>query len=1378
MQVNKTRGMKGQTLILLVVILFSFDQRAGGQLNVHPFFEHISTREGLSHVGINTIYQDSRGFLWIGTYDGLNRFDGINFTVFHHIPSDSSSLANNRIHSITESHEGLLWIGTEEGLCNYDIHTEKFGFPGIDGFPNQRLDIRKVYEDLGNRLWLLTSSGEVYIISRDRTSFKSIYIHQLGGDMAELYDITRGPGGYYYVSSSSGMIIIDEDLEFETEPLSGKLNNTDCRTVSFQNDSTLWLGSGDGLILAGFTGSGRSFETEPVDTFLTGKTVRTVLIDHQSNIWAVMGDQGLARITCGSEGYGVQEFRNVPSDLNSLSSNRVRCLFEDSQGNLWIGTVDNGLNRYNLSSNAFYNLNRLNSGDPGLRSDIILSFLQMETDRVLVGTRDRGIHILDPETGRISIPDNSFSIIGDRSVSNIFCDSRGWLWIKVWGGLFCMDPGNNELKQVHGIADDQLGICEDDLGNLWMGAGSGLRRVGIDRQNRTFEITEVPVLPENSERQISGRVLYKDPFDGSLWLGTYHNGLFNIEIPCRTPGKGHTGKIINYKLEPGNETALRSSFVTSVLRTSESDIWVGTEGGGFSHGVFSDSGLVFTTYDESDGLSNNVVKAIVEDDSGDLWISTNRGLNKFVRETGQFVVFNVNDGLPSDYFTNAALKLSDNRILLGGNKGLTLFDPENISQDTVSPIPEIGSFQLSYETVYPLEKINNRVVLERSVSETGQMILDYRQNTFSFELLALYYTDPHTAMIKYRLRGYDKDWIYYNKGHHTANYANVRPGKYTLEFDVANRHGNWSDHPRTVSLTIKPPVWGTVYAYILYVLALASIVFLLYRNSRRILMLKHKVKIEEIELQKNSELNEMKLKFFMNVSHEIKTPVSLISGPAQWLLENYGQDGRIGRHLSLIRSQSDYLLNLLDQLVYFRKAESDTLDLKCVRKDIVSHIDGIKNSYSWQSEEKRIDFGFIHPEMKVFLWFNPKSMDMIMHNLISNAFRYTKPGGRITVVLCLDYENEEVNISLKDTGKGIPRDKITKIFQRFYQEDDSAGGYGIGLSLTKTLVELHGGSISVNSIVGKGTEFLLRFKTGKGHLKPEQVIEEEKPAGVKADLLPIKTGSWEKDNLPGSLAESKEDKSLVLIVEDNLKMLSFLKEILDKDYRILSASNGMEAMELVNIYFPDLILSDIMMPEMDGITLCRQIKQNSLTSHIPVILLTAKEDIDSRVQGFEEGADAYIPKPMEIKLLQVHIKSLLENRNKIRERIKMNLPMNIAAGNIPARDRSFLEKIRVVAEENYTDYQFDSRQFSKKVFINRSQFYKKIKSITNRTPSEFLREFRMNKAAEFMIRDKVPVSEVHLKVGILSRSHFTKSFKDTYGILPSQFIKKFGIKEC
>jgi len=1350
--------------IYCVILIISLAEAAFSQDTERIFFEHYSEESGLSHIGVSTIMQDSQGFLWVGTYDGLNRFDGVNFRVFRHIPGDSMSLIHDRVHTIIQSSDSLLWIGTEKGLCVYDPTYENFFFPEWAGSQLQKSNVTKFFKDSKNRIWVLTQST-LYIIEVDRELVRTILYQNNLSSNTLFWDIVENKDGFFFLASSDGLITINSNLEM----VRNNFIQNYYRSIAIQGDSLLWIGDSEKITLASIKKNNTSsLEINVIDQLFEIKQGSEILVDNQSNIWVGSSSDGLYKVLRkGESDFSISNYSNNPEKLNTLSNDRVSCLYEDRQGIIWIGTSENGINKYDPSFRGFHKWSRINSGNYGLKSDIILSIIEYE-DKILIGTRGKGIVSMNKRNMKFEKPEYFFNPLNNASVSSFFIDSRGILWIGTWIGLYRLLPGKKEIERIDNISTVVYDISEDDWGHVWVGTRHGLRMLSLHPDHTISLIKDQILDGEDNKSRYIIRKLYNDPFDTTLWIGTWHDGLIqltdfkNLNVPI-------TFK--QYRKDSKNEYGLKSDFVTSILRISKKDIWIGTEGGGLAQGIFSDSALNFNSYLLSDGLSNNVVKRILYDHNDNLWITTNNGLNKFSLINKVFTSYNVNDGISSNYFSNAGVKLADQTIFFGGNKGITVFQPDEIISDTIPPIPEFGSFLVSYKKIDPLEKIDGKVLLEKTISKTKYLELAFNENTFSFELLGLQFTDPLKNQFKYKLHGYDQDWIYSRAGEYFANYANVEPGKYTFEFYAANSNGIWSREPKSIAIKVNPPFWFTWYAYMFYAIVIILIFIYSLNLNKRIVTLKHSVALEKFEAQKNHELTEAKVTFFMNISHEFKTPITLILGPLQLLLDHFSKDQIAQSYLKVIKNQANYLHNLLEQLIYFRKAESAILELKCRYLDITDFIENLIETYQWQAGEQRIEMRFIHPGEKVFLWFDPKKMEKVLHNLISNALKYTDSGGQVKLILNYD-ENKDIIIKIKDNGKGISEDHINRIFDRFYQVDDTAGGYGIGLSLTKSLIDLHKGQISADSTEGRGTEFTIILRSGTDHLNEKQMLVDEiSPVFDSDNTLSDPTNNRPERVKPADNAQI-ERKEVILIVEDNLRMLSFIEKFLSDDYSIMTAKNGREALELIDMNLPDLIISDVMMPEMDGITLLKKIKEDLITCHIPVILLTAKSEVKHRIDGLQHGADLYVSKPFDVFLFIAEVKSIIQNRNKIKERIKNNLPFDLTNENFHPLDKKLLEKIREIVAENYNNPDFDSKLFSKKMYMNRSQFFKKMKALTNQTPSEYLRDYRMEKALEFMLKDKIPVSEVNYKVGISSRTYFTKCFKEFYGKTPGEFLRK------
>ena len=1332
-------------------------------------FIHYSYSEGLSHIGVSSAIQDSRGFLWVGTYDGLNRFDGQRFKVFHANYADSSSLINDRVFTIIESSDGLIWIGTEGGFCVYNPTSETFLTSASLGIPEINTRIIKLLEDSKHRIWVLTNRN-IHIIDRNNDSFQTLHFNSPNTDIDYNIDIVECKDGYFYILERSRIITINSDLEIIPNNWRQIYPNTLLNDISYFSDSSCWIGLLNDVVQVKITQKGDSIRFSQTNIKINNIAASEIILDQFKNIWIGTRHSGIKKLIPNGNGFEIQTYRYNLLNPYSLSNDRIGCLYEDENGIIWIGTAENGLNKYNPSFMKFMNFGISLSDEYGLKTEYILSFSELENSNILIGTRHGGICEFDPDKKTYSKPDFNSEILRNRTISAILIDSRNNLWIGTWSGrLYRLIQGEKILEEVVNVQSSIYDLCEDDYGNLLVGSKSFITYISLNKNNQIENKRQLEIDFQDDGNNIIVSCLYNDPYDYAIWVGTWNDGLFRLESD-KPMNEEENIAYQQYKNNGISNNSIYSNFATSVLRTSEEDIWVGTEGGGLIHGTILADSIRFENYNNQNGLSSNVVKSIIKDQKGQLWLGTNNGLNRFNPESKNFQVYNFSDGLVSSYFNKCALKLTDGNLIFGGNKGFTLFDPNEIQSSIFDLIPEIGSFQLSQQTVHPLEKINGRVLLSRSIMDTEVLNLRHNENTFSFELLALLNSEMSSEQFKYQLKGYDEDWVYSRKGEFYANYTNVPPGEYTFEVFVVYRDGSLSKDSRIINLNLSPPWWRTILAYIIYSIILLAAFIIILRINNRINRLKNRVEIDKIEQEKNKELTEAKVKFFMNVSHEFKTPITLIKGPLQYLIKIFQKDPEATEYLVTINRQADYLVNLLDQLVYFRKAESDTLKLKCFYTDIIPFIKKICDDYHWQSEEQRIDINFYHDVEQAFIWFDSQMMEKVIHNLLSNAFKYSNSGSSINV-----YLNETENhfrISVIDHGQGISKESLKHVFGRFYQADDSIGGYGIGLSLTKSLIDLHSGQINIQSEKSIGTTVEVLLKKGDQHLLEENKAVSKQPvisASEKPSEIQNNIRSSKKVNIN---SDSSKQKSKILIVEDNFRMLSFIEKILQTNYITVKAINGAEALKTIQHNIPDLIISDIMMPEMDGITLCQKLKSELLTCHIPIILLTAKSDIEDRIKGLKHGADLYIPKPFDIELLQVQVESMIQNREKIKERIRSKLPFDLVSDkNVHPLDADLLERIKIVLDENFHKSNFDSTQFSKKLHLNRSLFFTKMKAITNQTPSEYIKDFRIRKAVEYMIKEKTPVSEVNERVGIASRSHFGKCFKDVYGKSPSEFMK-------
>lgn len=1365
-----------QSLFLIILCTIGY---AGLAYVTNPRvkFEKYSIGEGLSHLGVSSFCQDNKGFLWVGTYDGLNRFDGINFKIYKHIPDDSTTLINNRVRCIFEHSSGRLFIGTEGGISEYNPELETFNKFNFNASENSSVAVLQMFEDSEKRLWILTNKNVAYVMDLKNNDLKSLFLVSSDGSTPILYnDILEDDTGLIWLATSHGLICYQKDLQYVKLDVPPFLNSSLIRCIEKDDENNLWISFGSTLRKLSRVQKEASIVLSVATIFRLKSPVLSLTIDKKSNIWAGSAKEGIFRLVKNKNSYGqIENYSYKASSRESVSSNWISSIYEDRFGNIWLGTAEKGINKYTYNKELFLNIDR----SAGLGSNYVLDLFQYNSEKVLCGTRS-GISVFNIQSEQVeeSWFDDSFFDIENNGVPAIYRDRNDFLWVGTAGGLFYLKSESDlNIKELIPRPFSNMtivGITEDKLGNLWIGTAGGLFRLTFGKKPKISNFLDFNKRTDNIANNVRVSDFYVDPVDSSLWIGSWYSGLFHIS----TTGDEQSVddfEIENYKFIPGNAGTLRSNFVSAVLHDKNGDLWVGTEGGGFSKLDRTSGTNSFVHYTEAEGLSNNVVKSILEDSSGRLYIGTNFKLNVFDPKTTTFHYYDVNDGLKSDYFNRVAILLSNGEMAFGGNEGITIFDPNKMDAPSQIPIPEFGDFQLSYKTVYPGEKTDGKVIIEKGLAATKEIHLDHHQNTFSIELLGISFDHPEVNPYRYRLTDYDQGWIYTKPANNMASYSNVPPGEYLFEFYVSNNEGEWSAEPKRLSIIISPPFWKTVWAYTLYVILLIGIVITVFYILLNIERLKNNLRIEQLEKEKEKEVNDLKLRFFTNISHEFKTPVSLILGPAETLIKKFRENDGVKRNLLMIHEQANYLLRLLDQLLEFRKVENESVKLKCVEKDIVFFVKHLYRGFDTKSIEKNIKYNFHCEEKQIMLWFDPSKVEMIVYNLLSNAFKFTQPGGTITVII--EKESEFVCVKVEDNGPGISEDEQQKVFERFYQSQSEANlhGTGIGLSLSKSLAILHHGDLKVASEKGKGTCFTLMLKQGKDHLLAEQAILTK---GEITESLIIaddfKKSADETISLGQNGEEQRKGFPKLLLVEDNYQMRKYLEEILTEHYQVISTDNGIDGFDIACSKMPDIVVSDVMMPGIDGVQLTEKLKNEVVTSHIPIILLTAKNEFASYIEGIETGADDYINKPFHIDHLLVRIKNLLDNRKRLRARYERSFKDNTPElkDQLSNRDHEFVNSLYQIAEQNLDNSDFSADDFSKAVYMSRTNFYKKLKALTDQTPGEFLKTYRVKKAGELLSSGEYSVSQVALMVGFKSRSHFYQSFKNFHGELPTDFISK------
>ena len=1245
------------------------------------YFDHITTEEGLSQNDVNCIYQDKRGFMWFGTHDGLNKYDGYRFTIFKPDANKPGSISSNLIYSIDGDSDGNLWIGTTgSGLSRFDSHLEQFTNYKYQADNPKSLSndyILVVYADSRNRLWIGTNDGLNRLDLNNgngKEEFERIYpghqsghgpdgniIHTVFEDSRDRLWVGTQAGLYRLKVSESGRVAVAFAGSEEG------LGDVAVRDIAENKYGGLIMASQDGL----------HYQVKPGGSYinLSGIIHLDVQLDDAGNIWSAT-NQGLLQYAATGTDTIPRLENSYAIDLSnprSLNKNVIRSLFRDNTGIIWIGTNGGGVNRFDPQRKQFRHFS--NTLSPGsLSYNKIRAIFEDSNGTIWIGTEGGGLN-MQTATGNDGGVYNNFEnfdiITKPFAITEI---NRGGTKTLLIGAentpsLYKLDISNPEkiaaadFLPITTIANGVFTILEDHQNNVWVGTYKGGLYKWAFRTGREEHLhghfTHNPADPHSISNDII-RNIYEDS-EGNLWFGT-GAGLSKLsreEVAKNNP------RFTTYKNIPGDTNSLSHNYILTIYQSKPGDLWIGTFGGGLNRYVKGAQGEAdrFISYSEADGLPNNVIKGILEDDRGYLWLSTNKGLSRFDPQQLTFKNYDVNDGLQSNEFQElACYKRKDGEMLFGGINGFNAFYPEAITDNPFAAETVIANFLILNKPVKTGEYVNGRILLEAPVLSTSEIKLKYKENSFSFEFAALHFSAPGKNKFAYKLEGFNKDWIYTSADHRFATYTNLAPGNYVFHVKASNNDGVWDRSPAKLNITIIPPWWRTRMAYFLYGLLILGLLMAFRRYTIIRTTEKHQLMLEHMEKEKSEELQRMKLEFFTNISHEIRTPLTLIKGPLEYLLKNNASLGRKERkqQYALMRRNTNYLMRLVNQLMDFRKIDRGKMKLYLSQSDIVNFVKDTTGPFHFLAGKKNISYTFSAPDQPVEAWFDPDALEKILNNLLTNAFKFTPENGAIGVEI--HHDHNWVAIRIRDNGCGIPDDKIAHIFDRFYVEKEkhktNRQGVGIGLSFTKSLVELHQGKIQVDSQVGHGTTFTVSFPTNKNAYKPGDVIQYlDQPASGKMRVA-RETGWMVEEALPEkSLPESRQNLPVLLIIDDHADIRTFIRQGFAGKYQIFEAGNGVEGLELLDSVVPNIIICDIMMPVMDGIAFCARVRDNKSTSHIPLILLTAKITAESELEGLKTGADDYLKKPFDLEVLQVKIKKILDYREQLRKRFRLEMTM-------------------------------------------------------------------------------------------------------------------------
>lgn len=1378
-------------LIFIGIINFMSSQNPG-------YFQRITTEDGLSQSDITTIIQDDDGFMWFGTHDGLNRYDGYSFKIFKPDFNKENSIPSNLIYALEKDLNGNLWIGTTgAGLVYFNKAEEKFTTyknDNVKGLNSNNIGV--LYRDSENRLWIGTRNGLNMLDlknPKENFEFKQYRLeldpHFFSGGTQSVNTIYEDGNGLIWAGGFAGLYRLsresngDEYLRLANRELG--LPNVAVRAIKEINGRLL-VATNDGMYYQ--KPDGNSLKLKKI----FDGSFNNILIDN-SVIW-IGTNKGLWKvgINTGDKTFNIlQKFEYDPKDFNSINKNNIMSLYRDRTGIIWAGTNGGGVNKFDPNRKPFSHV-RKTLNPQSLSYDKIRSFFEDSNNTLWVGTEGGGLNRLLSNKNY-----NAYSKFSELlNVYAIREIKRGDKRYLLFGGqgipsMFELDitnPKTTNFKNVVPINDFNNSIFSllvDSRNYLWIGTYSGgLHRWILNEDNKTFK-KSLFMHDINNATSVAGdiiRNIFEDSA-GNIWVGT-SKGLSMLpenEVGEKQPRFNH------FKRESGNKSSLSHNYILTINEDENGGIWIGTLGGGLNKlekQKDSNSYQITKSYSEANGLPNNVVKGVLIDELENLWISTNKGLTKLNPNTEEFKNYDVNDGLQSNEFQElSCLKRKNGEFLFGGVNGYNIFYPKKLRENTFVPETVITKFFISNKEVGVREEVNGKVILQNSITKTKSVQLNYFQNNISFDFAALHYVASQKNKFEYKLEGFDNSWQFTTADKRHAAYTNLAPGKYIFKVKSSNNDDLWNETPAEIELIINPPFWLTWWAYGIYGLLILGVFWSIqsYFNLRS--QQKASLRIQkEVE-----EVNRLKLQFFTNISHEFKTPITLILNPIEELLESVNNSVSVKTKLKIVQRNANSLLRLVHQLMEFRRIEVGETKLGATQANIVSFLKEITFSFKATARKNNIDLDFESDYYKLDAWFDWDKLEKIINNLISNAIKFTPNEGEIKVKVVKPPEGslmsieekgiqvEFLQIEVVDTGKGINKDELPYVFHRFYQvntpNNQANKGSGIGLAITKDLVDLHHGTISVNSKKEEGSTFIIKLPLGNEHLLDEEMIFIKEPVPfIENDEIDAEFVNDEGLEEHSSTEEKK--KLAALIVDDNPDIRLLVKEGLSETYTIFEAENGKEGFNVALKEMPDLIISDILMPEMDGIELCGALKTNIRTSHIPIILLTALNSVEHRIKGLETGADAYIPKPFKMKLLSVRAEKLIETRESMRIRFQTEKEITPEKVTLNSVDEEFLRKIMDLMETNMSNDSYWVDNLVTDMGTSRSTLFRKLKKLTGQSPNDFIRIVRLKRAAQLLEQNELNIAQVSYMVGFSDPGYFGKCFRKFFGDSPSHYVKK------
>ncbi|MGS2760646.1 hybrid sensor histidine kinase/response regulator transcription factor [Sinomicrobium sp. M5D2P9] len=1288
-------------------------------------FNKLKVEEGLSHNSVICMLQDKRGFLWFGTKDGLNRYDGYNFKLFQHQPGDEKSIGSNFIRCLHE-YDNYIWVGTDTGLFRYDEKTESFVL--IESTKNQ--PILDIEGDVNGNLWFIVA-GNLYkldMATGEEEKFNRFYASFVTCNASGEVSVSSSEKLYRFVPDNNSFRIIDLS---DSDGGRGELMIT---ALSSGGKDSLWIGTKNrGAFLY------KESEKRLISLLKDSENplyVRDFLKKGDEELW-IASESGVYIYNLRDRTY--QNLRKNYNNPYSLSDNAIYELVLDREEGIWIGTYFGGINYY---PRQYTPMQRYfpKVGENSISGNAVREIKKDRFGHLWIGTEDAGLNRFDPETGKFI----NYSSVGEKGpLSNYNIHGLLPVGDKLWIGTFehgldIMDIPSGKIIKHFGSGDDEGHLRSDFIFFIYQSRNKDiyvLTSSGIHRylpEKDSFEVLQG--FPE-----VYHYTCFAEDHNGVFWAGTYWDGLFYFDP--KTKDKGF------FRYDPGNPNSLSSNVVNGIFEDSENRLWVTTENG---LNLLREETNDFRRFTKKDGFPTNVTYSILEDENKNLWISTSKGLVEFTPETEKLKIYTKSNGLLSDQFNySSAFKDENGEMYFGGVNGMIRFNPDTFLPDNSHPPVYITNIRINNKEVRVGEEGSP---LEKSISYSNHITLDNKQSTFSLEFASLSYTAPEMTRYWYKLEGLNDDWIALDKNHEIS-FTELPPGDYRFKVKAVNNHGVWGEENNVLEIKVLPSFLASNTAYAIYTLILLLAFYALLRYYHQYTKSKNNRKIRQLENEKEREIYQAKIEFFTNIAHEIRTPLTLITGPLEKLLKGNYKSPEIPKNLGIMEKNTSRLLNLVNELLDFRKTEMKHVKLSFVEVNISELLEETYIRFSQLIQEKSLRFDLLKDDNDIYAFVDEGAIKKILSNLFSNAIKYSKSRVRV----CLKQGETEFSIEIENDGPVIPVHLKKRIFEPFFRLPGEAEntGTGIGLSLAHSLAELHNGSLYIDEQKQSVNAFILRIPVHQDEEFKTWIADHEKSGNRDTKA--------QQPNLNRQLP-------LILIAEDNKELAGFIYGELSETYNVILAVNGREAWKMITDYEVQLVISDVMMPISDGVELCRLIKDNTETSHIPVILLTAKSALNAKIEGLESGADAYISKPFSMNHLKVQISNLLKNRKTILGHYSSSPLAHLKSLATSNMDKTFISKLDKVIDKNLKDPDLNIDLLAENMHMSRSTLYRKIKEVSNLSPYELINISRLKKAAGLLKTTDMKIYEISENVGYKSQTSFGRNFHKHFGMTPTEYV--------